>query len=134
MASPETCLSALSCLTLLPTPVVMSARNSSASSAWVLCWMWLDIGGHPGFDFGSLQLEEEFTQQILCSEQAVFLAGAEVAERGEVLGQRGAGAFDHAWIPGRTLQRGFAGSGAFRDGRHAAKGDTRALHHAIFDH
>src|SRR3990167_6851141 len=134
MASPETCLSALSCLTLLPTPVVMSARNSSASSAWVLCWMWLDIRGHPGFDFGSLQLEEEFTQQILCSEQAVFLAGAEVTERSEILGQCSAGAFDHARIPGRALQSSFTGSGAFRDSGHATEGDACALHHAIFDH
>lgn len=35
-ASPDTCLSALSCLTLRPTPLVMSWLNRSASSAWLL--------------------------------------------------------------------------------------------------
>jgi hypothetical protein len=34
--SPDTCLSALSCLTLRPTPVVRSWLNSSAISAWLL--------------------------------------------------------------------------------------------------
>ena len=86
-------------------PVVRCWLNSSAISAWLLATWWLDISGHPGFDVRRLLFDEVLAQQVLCSQQAVFLAGAEVAERGEVFGQGLAGTLDGRRVPGFAAQR-----------------------------
>src|SRR5690606_1469384 len=130
-ASPETCLSALSCLTLRPTPVTRSCLNRAAISSWVLARLWLDISGHPRFGFRCVLLQEALAQQVLCNQQAVFAAGAEVGQWREVIGQGLAGAFGCFQREGLAHQGGLAGGRPLGDGRHAAKGDARLLDGAV---
>src|SRR5690606_28079556 len=132
-ASPETCLSALSCLTLRPTPVTRSCLNRAAISSWVLARLWLDISGHPRFGFRCVLFQEALAQQVLCDQQAVFAAGAEVGQRREVLGQGLAGAFGRLQGEGRANQRDLTGHRTLRNRRHAAEGDAGIGDHAVLD-
>src|SRR5690606_11084000 len=132
-ASPETCLSALSCLTLRPTPVTRSCLNRAAISSWVLARLWLDISGHPRFGFRCVLFQEALAQQVLCDQQAVFAAAAEVGQRREVLGQGLAGAFGRLQGVGRANERYLTGHRRLRHARDAAAGDAGIGEHAVLD-
>ena len=80
---------------------------------------------------GVLLFDKVFTQQVLRTQQAIFLAGAKVREWAEILRQSGAGSFHGCCVPGRAVQCGFAGPGAFGRGRHAAVSHSGFDHHAV---
>ena len=78
-------------------------------------------------------LDEKFAQQVLRAQQAVFLAGAKVGQRGEIFSQCCAGTLQGRRAPGGAEQGIFAGLGPLGGGRHAAIGHPCFQHQPFVD-
>src|SRR5882724_3120905 len=129
MASPFTCLCALSWATALLTPpftVAAASRTGTRSSTSPP-----PLADDAGLGAGLGGFDEELQQQVLGDAAAIFLARAHVGNRREVLAQRTLSFGDGGARPRLALERGLAGRGTLWRWRHAAEGNADIVDDAV---